>query len=119
MKFAGIMWVLWMGLTLSFNASADSQKYETKVVRIVFDDTRYAGCMAEVVPNLSLSGCNVRFVTFDCTGQLGTASKVSSGMLSGAQLALVTGNKILLNVVNNKTANGVCLATRLDNYNTP
>lgn len=119
MKFASLMCMLCIGTTLSFSASADFQKYETKVVRIVLDDTRYAGCMAEVVPNLSLAGCNARFVTFDCSGQLGTSSKVSSGMLSGAQLAMVTGNKILLNVVNNKTANGICLATRLDNYNTP
>ncbi len=119
MKLVSIMCMLWIGITLSFSASADSQKFETKVVRIVFDDTRYAGCMAEVVPNVSLSGCNARFVTFDCSGELGTASRVSSSMLSGAQLGLVTGNKISVTVVNNKTANGVCLATRLDNYNTP
>ena len=87
---------------VTFSASAASVKYETKIIRTSLDDYRYAGCMAEV-----------------CSGELGSSSGESSKKYSAAQLALVTGNKVLVTVTNTRSANGVCYVDRIDNYNIP
>lgn len=72
-----------------------------------------------VVSNLSLPDCAARFAIFDCSGESETPPRFSFRMLLGAQLAMVPSIKIQFIVVNDKTANGIYLAARLDNYNTP
>ena len=100
---------------LSFAASA---KYDAYVDRIITDDVYYAGCMAKLIPGPETKGlnCAAFFATIDCSGELGSSKSLAAQKYSAAQLALVTGAKVKVVVVDTKKANGYCYLQRIDNY---
>ena len=119
MNFAKAITVCCITLLLFSNyASATKGAVTSRVIRILTDDTRYGGCMAEMAtsPSTVLAGCGTRFVTFDCLNTLGTTNKSNAQTrFASAQLAYVTGNDLYVKFDDSKTINGYCYAERADN----
>ena len=97
--------------------------YDTRVTKILLDDSRYGGCLVYIdnAPNNNGLQCNssISAVSFDCLGTRADAPSKATAQnkLSAAQLALVTGNRIRLQVVDTGgQLNGYCYAPRIDNY---
>ena len=115
--FQKIMCVVIMATAanLSFAALA---KFDAYVDRMITDDVNYAGCMAKIKPGPATQGldCAPSFVTIDCSGELGSSKSLAAQKYSSAQLALVTGAKVKVVVVDTKKANGYCYLQRIDNY---
>lgn len=90
----------------------------SKVVRLLTDESRYGGCMAEMQtsPSTVLVGCATRFVTFDCLNSLGTTNKANANSrFAAAQLAYVSGKNLYVKFDDSKTVDGYCFAERADN----
>ena len=77
MKLIKAIGVLSLALFCSNDLLAAKGAITAQVIRILTDDTRYGGCMAELAtsPSTVLAGCGTRFVTFDCLNTLGTTNK--------------------------------------------
>ena len=92
------------------------------IERVLTDTTSYGGCMmyAPTIKPLSEYGlsCRNNYFTMDCmneTEQPGGRSQANMN-LQQAQLALVTGNKVLIVVNDAITINGNCYAGRIELY---
>lgn len=114
------------GLVLAIGSSyavSGNAIYDTRVTKILLDDSKYGGCLVYIddAPNNNGLSCtsNVSAVSFDCLGTRADAPSKATAQskLSAAQLALVTGNRIRLRVMDTGgQPNGYCYADRIDNY---
>ena len=88
-----------------------------KVIRVLATHNRWGNCMAYMnIKSPSLSCSN--WVTFDCEGQLtGNSKSAANRKWDVAQLALVTKNRVRVEVDDSKKINGQCFANRFDLYN--
>jgi len=100
---------------------AATATFTAGVTQVLIDDNNFAGCMARLTVDVGgqLAGCSGRFVTLDCTGELGSSNSIASAKLGAAQLALVTDTTVRVTVDNTRVANRYCLARRIDNTQTP
>jgi hypothetical protein len=88
-----------------------------KVDRILLSgDNLYGGCMARLSKPIASTGldCPDSWVSFSCTGEFSSKTEAQR-LLSGAQLAYVSGNDVLVAVTDSFKHNGYCVAYRLDN----
>ena len=118
MKLIKAIGVLSLALFCSNDLLAAKGAITAQVIRILTDDTRYGGCMAELAtsPSTVLAGCGTRFVTFDCLNTLGTTNKSNAqNRFAAAQLAYVSGNDLYVKFDDSKIINGYCYAERADN----
>ena len=80
-------------------------------------DGRFGGCMAalDVAPSDHGLDCPVgsKWVTFSCTGEHTTTADALR-MYDSAQLAFVTGRRVLVWVDDTRKHNGHCFASRID-----
>ena len=110
-------------LLSGINSAQGAVAKVTGTIERVLTDTRsYGGCMmlAPTIKPLSEYGltCRNNYFTMDCmneTGQPGGRAQANLN-LQQAQLALVTGNKVLIVVNDAITINGNCYAGRIELY---
>ena len=89
------------------------------VTRLVYVPGSWGGCFARLTPsphtNAGLESCNPNYVTFDCDNETGlTSYKEGSLKYQSAQLAYVTGDRLLAVINPNQTVDGHCYAQRID-----
>ena len=104
-------------LMTSQTALAATALWNTKVTRIIYDETLYGGCAAKLTVSPSDEGlnCTSVYVTMDCLGN--TRSKtVGNTFLSAAQLGLITDRTVKIKADDSVKINSMCLVTRIDNY---
>ena len=95
----------------------------TKVTRLLVDETAYGMCMAlvsAIPPGVACSsaGGSPGWVTFACDGSFG--SKTANNIRwSSAQLAMVTGQNVVIYTDDTKKINNHCYAPRIDVVATP
>lgn len=111
-----------VGLIWSSGASALVYFGTATITRLLATDTAYGACMAlvsAIPPGVSCSSPSgaVGWVTFACDGTYGTKS-LNIARFSQAQLALVTGNEVVIYADDSKKINGHCYSPRLDVLNT-
>ena len=102
-----------------FSASSysASEFLTASVSKTLIDDSDYGGCMAKLSPIPSSVGLNCGssgWVTFSCTGDF-NAKEVGNQKFEAAQLAMITGTRVLVRVFDTKKHNGYCYASRIDN----
>ena len=97
---------------ISSGAHAATALVTTEVDRVLIDDTNYAGCLVYVTAKLSdtLANCPGKYLTLDCSGELGTSKSLSSAKLTAAYLALVTSKRVIITIDDSRKANNYCLA---------
>ena len=89
----------------------------TKVTKVSSHHELFGGCMAYLSKKNTSLDCS-QWITFDCTGELdGNTKSDGNRKFNSAQLALVTGNKVKVQVTDSKKINGQCFATRVDVFN--
>lgn len=98
-------------------AATDTRSHT--VLSVVTDAQRYGGCMIKISPGpeAKFAGCKPAFVSLGCDGSLGIAKSTANQLLAQAQLALVTGKKVILRTNDDggpTTSRGYCLADRVD-----
>ena len=110
---------MFVALVISSPTFAATANVVTQVERVLIDDTDYAGCLVYVTATLSdtLAGCPGKYLTMDCSGELGTSKSVSAQKLGNAQLALVTGNTVVINMDDSRKANNYCMVKYIDVLN--
>ena len=59
--------------------------------------------------------CSRGFISFDCAGELGTSRAVSNSMVTTAQMAYVTGNRVYVVPDATRKVQGYCTVSRIDN----
>lgn len=109
--------ILAMVLILFVSPSYGERKYFlAHVDRVLIDSTNFGGCMARLSPSPQafLPNCKPDWVTFGCDGVL-MPKDMAYHLYSAAQLGLVTGIPIEVQVNDAKRHNGYCLAERVDN----
>lgn len=97
---------------------ATTVSIDTHITRtLVSADGRFGGCMAalDVAPSASGLDCPAgsKWVTFSCTGEH-TSTADALRMYDSAQLAFVTGRRVLVWVDDTRKHNGHCFASRID-----
>lgn len=97
---------------------ATTESIDTRITRtLAAADGRFGGCMAalDVAPSDSGLDCPVgsKWVTFGCTGEH-TAAADALRMYDSAQLAFVTGRRVLVWVDDTRKHNGFCFVSRID-----
>lgn len=104
-------------LMASAQAWSDRAMFTTDVTKVFVHSSLYGQCMAKVKENIPslLPSCNGGFVTFDCGAELpGSTRMNSSEKFNIAKTALVMGRSVRLEVTDDQSINGYCLATRID-----
>lgn len=111
--------ISFLAMMLSAQAVGDTARFNTDVTRILVHGSLYGQCMARVtedIPSL-LPNCNAHYVTFDCGAELpGSTRMNSSEKFNVAKTALVMGRSVFIEVIDDQTINGFCLANRIDMY---
>ena len=107
-------------LLIAISASGQTQSAQawltTKITRNLVGSVNYGGCMIRVdtLPSTVLADCP-DWVTFSCSGDFN--SKAEGNLkLQSAQLGLLTGYQIYLQIDDTKKHNGYCYARRIDVY---
>jgi hypothetical protein len=102
-------------LVISQQGLTETASWVARVTRVLVDASKFGGCMALLnpPPETYLSGCGSAWVTFSCTGDFNDPV-LAYRMLDQAQLALVTGKKVFVDVDNEFAHNGYCFASRID-----
>ena len=106
-----------MSVLLTMPAQATTEQVVAEVRRtLTVADESFGGCMVmlSVSPSeMGLSCPESRWVTFSCTGTY-TSKSNALRMYDSAQLAFVTGRRVLVWVDDTKKHNGHCFASRID-----
>ena len=131
-KYISVVGVMCLTATLgSFVQAAGLARFEAHVTKILLHDSNYGGCLVYLdnPPNSNGLECSssVAAVTFDCLGvrtyteeSPKASTATTNSKIAAAQLALVTGNRVKLEVIDTGgQPNGYCYATRIDNYSVP
>ena len=103
-------------LSIAAAAYGTTGAFNTKVQRVLSDTVNFGGCMAQLVNTPSAQGgldCNGSYVTFSCTGDFAPKDAARRNF-EIAQIALVTGNTVRVDVDDTKKHNGYCFARRID-----
>lgn len=103
----------------SAQAWSDSVAFKTDVTRVLVHSSKFGQCMARVTEDIPtrLPSCNSGWVTFDCGAELPGSSRMnSSEKFNVAKTALVMGRSVYLEVIDDQSINGYCLAQRIDLY---
>lgn len=75
----------------------------------------WGGCMAWLTQDpATKANCNKDYVSFDCSGKLGTDQVLAYRLVDQAQLALAANKKVDIFFTDSKTVDGYCLAYRID-----
>ena len=103
----------------SAHVAADVARFNTSVTRVLVHSNYFGQCMAQVtedIPSL-LPNCLGGWVTFDCSAELPGSTRLnSSEKFNVAKTALLMEKSVYLEVVDNQTINGYCLAARIDMF---
>ena len=102
-------------------ALSASATYEATVEKLLVDERFYGTCMAFVSPGPHEQQgltCAGNYVTFSCSGDFNSKA-AGNQKFSSAQLALVTGAPVTIQVVDDKKHNGYCFVPRIDNVKAP
>ena len=102
-----------MGVGQATTVSIDARVTRT----LAAADDRFGGCMValNVAPSASGLDCPAgsKWVTFSCTGEHTTKADALR-MYDAAQLAFVTGRRVIVWVDDTRKHNGHCFASRID-----
>jgi hypothetical protein len=103
-------------LAFAGSALAANRYYEATVTRTAVHESNFGVCMAKVSPSPSDEGLNCKpdWVSFSCSGDF-NSKEIGQQKLSAAQLALMTGDLVKINVDDTRKHNGYCYAQRIDN----
>lgn len=115
-KLAALATMVVSGSTLGASAT-----YQATVEKLLTDERFYGTCMAYVSPGPQTQPgltCNGNYVTFSCSGDFNSKA-AGQQKFSAAQLALVTGNPVIIQVVDTQKHNGYCYVPRIDNLAAP
>ena len=109
--------LLAMTLGLSDASSAATCWVAGNVTRVLTMNDKFGTCMALLSSRNTNLSCSA-WVTFDCEGSLeGNTRAVGNAKFNAAQLALVTGNRVRVQIDDGQKINGQCFAPRMDVYN--
>ena len=105
-------------LLIAFAGSAlgTNKTYKANVTRTALHEDNFGVCMAKVTPSPSDKGldCKPGWVSFSCSGDF-NSKEIGQQKFSAAQLALVTGDRVVIYVEDTRKHNGYCYASRIDN----
>ena len=106
-----------MSVLLTMPAQAKTEQVVGEVRRtLAVADENFGGCMVMLSVSPSEEGLNCptgNWVTFSCTGTY-TSKSNALRMYDSAQLAFVTGRRVVVWVDDTKKHNGHCFASRID-----
>ena len=103
-------------LSMAAGSVVAAEAYHFGTVRsLLVQEGRFGDCMALISPSpdSSLATCKTDWVTFSCSGDFNSRSG-GQNKFNQAQLAMVTGNRVLVVIEDTKLHNGYCWANRID-----
>ena len=104
-------------LSLMANAALGEVRYfKADVVKTMIHEQEFGQCMAMIKPSPEQNGldCKKGWVTFSCSGDFNLA-ETGFQKLAAAQLALLSGDPVFVQVDDYRKHNGYCYAQRIDN----
>ena len=107
-----------IGSLLVGEAMAGSAFLTGQVIRTVrSDDSVFGGCMAQLNVQIATTGldCPRDYVTFSCSGDFVPKSNAAT-LFESAQLSLLTGRKVTMQVTDDLKHNSFCFVSRVDNF---
>ncbi|MBT4523024.1 MAG: hypothetical protein HOC23_23730 [Halieaceae bacterium] len=93
-----------------------TESYNTTVLQAAVYDTNFGECMAQLKDSPSSQGldCKPGWVTFSCSGDFNSKS-AGNNKLTAAQIALLSGDLVNVQVTDEKKHNGYCFARKIAN----
>lgn len=103
-------------MAISPSAFSEVKYFKADVVKTMIHEQEFGQCMAMINPSPDQHGldCKKNWVTFSCSGDFNLA-ETGFQKLSAAQLGLLSGDPIFVQVDDYRKHNGYCYALRVDN----
>jgi hypothetical protein len=100
----------------SISAFGATAAWNATVLGTLIDDENFGGCMARIAPQPASRSLNCPggWVTFSCSGDF-TTVETGNRKFQAAQLAMMTGTMVFIQVDDLRKHNGFCYARRVDN----